>query len=317
MAFDASRLYSQLLNTGLQGKDNPLYQVIYQLIRAVGQATPTTSGFSGGGSSSIVNVFQAIQQLELGDGGDSSSEGFTIPGPRGIDGIIGRDGLGAPGLDGNDGEDGFPGPPGPAGATTGGTGTMVPYFNPLGTEFIVPLYSQALFGMNIDNEGIITVDGFLIETDTQYSPNMAEFISSINQTPASTAEVQVQFDVPATYNNGITLVSNSILIPEPGIYEFIFTGQIGETSNGKVQVTVWYKLNGVDVAYSGNQQFVDLAINTGVLTADELFRCVAGDRVSVYFAVDNATRGAGLISITPAVGAVCPSAMINVKKVGA
>lgn len=32
---DPARLYSALLNTGLQSRDNPLYQVIYQLIGLV------------------------------------------------------------------------------------------------------------------------------------------------------------------------------------------------------------------------------------------------------------------------------------------
>ena len=50
MAIDPTRLYTTLLNTGLQQKDNPLYQVIHQLIEflvalniQVNSATPTAS----------------------------------------------------------------------------------------------------------------------------------------------------------------------------------------------------------------------------------------------------------------------------------
>ncbi len=45
------------------------------------------------------------------------------------------------------------------------TGGFVPYFIPAGDTFIVPLYDQALFAMSIDVEGIIRVDGFLIQVD--------------------------------------------------------------------------------------------------------------------------------------------------------
>jgi hypothetical protein len=47
----------------------------------------------------------------------------------------------------------------------GAGGGGVPYFIPSGSTFTVPLYVQALFSMTIDNEGIIDVDGFLIEVD--------------------------------------------------------------------------------------------------------------------------------------------------------
>lgn len=47
MAFDPARLFSQLLNTGLQSKDNPLYQVIYQLISLGVQLNGSSSSRAG------------------------------------------------------------------------------------------------------------------------------------------------------------------------------------------------------------------------------------------------------------------------------
>ena len=54
MAFDPSRLFTQLLNTGLQNKDNPLYQLISQIIDALKTLTASTGvpGSSSGGSGS-------------------------------------------------------------------------------------------------------------------------------------------------------------------------------------------------------------------------------------------------------------------------
>jgi hypothetical protein len=130
---DPARLFSLLLNTGLQTKDNPLYQVIYQLIGQVSKLTADSAASSSSTNNSTTVINQIIQQLALGD--DSSGDGEV--GPPGVRG-----------LDGNDGANG-----------------MVPYFIASSEIFIIPLFKQALFAINIDNEGILEIDGFLIEVD--------------------------------------------------------------------------------------------------------------------------------------------------------
>lgn len=52
---DLSRLKSNLLNTGLQVKDNPLFQVIDQLIRTIEGLNKDVTGIIATGSSAIVN----------------------------------------------------------------------------------------------------------------------------------------------------------------------------------------------------------------------------------------------------------------------
>jgi hypothetical protein len=42
---------------------------------------------------------------------------------------------------------------------------MVPTFIAAGETFMVPANRQALFTMAIDNEGILDVEGFLVEVD--------------------------------------------------------------------------------------------------------------------------------------------------------
>lgn len=55
------------------------------------------------------------------------------------------------------------GPPGLRGID--GVNGMVPYYIAPTESFNIPEYKQALFAMNIDNEGILEIDGFLIEVD--------------------------------------------------------------------------------------------------------------------------------------------------------
>lgn len=133
--FDPTRLIVQLQNTGLAVKDNPLFQLIFQMLRAMATINDEVNGvISGGGSSGgTTNITQIIQQLSLdsGSGGDSSGSDISIPGPAG-----------------------------PAGENG-----MVPYYIATGETFVIPIYKQALFAMNIDNNGTLEIDGFLIEVD--------------------------------------------------------------------------------------------------------------------------------------------------------
>lgn len=62
MAVDPSRLFSQLLNTGLQSKDQNLYQLLYQMIGTLSQlnADVSSSSSGSGGSSSVINPITLV-----------------------------------------------------------------------------------------------------------------------------------------------------------------------------------------------------------------------------------------------------------------
>lgn len=119
------RLLSQLNTSGLQQKDNPLYQVIAELIRQVKRVDNETTTSSG---TVITNLTEISQFIDLaGNSGDGDSESFIVPGQKGDTGSAGAAGstgatgpltLGPIGLNGEDGEDGFPipGNPGAAGS---------------------------------------------------------------------------------------------------------------------------------------------------------------------------------------------------------
>ncbi|SRR6266571_5170653 len=74
-AFDPSRLYSTLLNTGLQTKDNPTYQVIRDLIGTL-SAVNTQLNTVVGSTASVTNITQQIYQL---DDSDVTSDEPVIP----------------------------------------------------------------------------------------------------------------------------------------------------------------------------------------------------------------------------------------------
>lgn len=95
---DLSRLKNQLLNTGLQQKDNPLWQVINQLIDQIQALTNNAlnPGSGGGSSSTIINndITQVIGLIgetgEIGEIGPVGPKGRI--GNRGPRGYIGPPG---------------------------------------------------------------------------------------------------------------------------------------------------------------------------------------------------------------------------------
>lgn len=106
MAVDPSRLQVQLLNTQLQSKDQPLYQLLNQMISLLAQLAKSSSSDSSGGGGSTTIINNAIQNIlaSVSDGIDGE---MGPPGPPGLNGTNGTSGnsIVIPGNDGADGED--------------------------------------------------------------------------------------------------------------------------------------------------------------------------------------------------------------------
>lgn len=125
------RLKAQLLTSGIQGQNQPLFQVINQLIDALRETTSavTSGAFTGSGTGTgSGGVGPAGPQGIPGatnipclDGEDGVDGISNIPGqigPAGLPGIQGLTGMGIPGLDAEEAEAPYmiPGPPGVGGA---------------------------------------------------------------------------------------------------------------------------------------------------------------------------------------------------------
>lgn len=110
MAIDPTRLYTALLNTGLQQKDNPLYQVIHDLINnlsAISKQTNLSSSISSNTNTIQNNITQLLTTLSE-DGIDGLDGVPGLSGVQGIQGISGINGSnGFSGIDGIDGDNGI------------------------------------------------------------------------------------------------------------------------------------------------------------------------------------------------------------------
>lgn len=93
---DLDRLKSTLLTSGINQKNNPLYQVINQLIDALKEQRKLilATGLSGG-SSNILNETHIHQVISFGDGDGGGGESGP-PGPAGINGAPGISNVAGP-----------------------------------------------------------------------------------------------------------------------------------------------------------------------------------------------------------------------------
>lgn len=156
-----------LNNTGLQQRDQKLYDFLKRLLDGANQISNSVASIEESSSSGVTNITQVVQQLQYSDlgsdsenlmmppgassGGGSSTIGATgpavflaadrgedgewIPGPKGDTGASASLGNSNPliALDGNDGEDGLtiPGPTGATGASgASGNNNSIPIFLP-------------------------------------------------------------------------------------------------------------------------------------------------------------------------------------------
>lgn len=95
--FDLNRLFSALLNTGLQTKDNPLYQVIYLLIQALKQlqdiifGTNITGGLINQSYLTVNNDTAVLPNSRQLLPGTNITFDDTIPGKRTINSTTGSE----------------------------------------------------------------------------------------------------------------------------------------------------------------------------------------------------------------------------------
>lgn len=134
MAFDPSRLYAALLNTGLQQKDNPTYQVIHDLIKALTILANQLGGITGSSSSTSTTIVNNNTKLIRGSRGARGSRSSSlIVGTSGLSPaqVMARIILEEVGGSGNQGQQGAQGAQGIQGATgaTGAAGAQGPQGN--------------------------------------------------------------------------------------------------------------------------------------------------------------------------------------------
>lgn len=227
---DVSRLETQLRRTQLQNKDNPLYQLLDQMIKAMAEQGRSLNSLHGSsGNQEVTNITQFLSSLEDGGGGD----GGGIPGPTGPAGVAGArgaDGIPLAFLQETD----EPTPiiiPGPSGS-----------MGPAGL-------TELVFLQEIDATGATNVD-FIGAITTLYNQYLIMFENVLPNTDNVTCSMRVSTDGGATFDSGAnykysyrymnTIAGNGVVGSEVGT-SFEVCGNLDSLATGG-GLNGWYQL---------------------------------------------------------------------------
>lgn len=177
-----------------------------------------------------------------------------------------------------------------------------------GTE-LVPLVQS---GANVK----VTVDDL-----NAYAHAYGAFSDSTDQTGNIAAGVAMTFNT-VDIADGVTLASGSRLtVPEDGIFDLQFSAQFKNTDNAQHIVTIWFKINSLDVPNSATQITVparkSVGINGFAVAAWNIFlQMTAGQYVEIFWLPESTAVTLETLpaSVSPAYPAI-PSVIATVQQV--
>jgi hypothetical protein len=217
MASDPARLIAILQNTGLQTKDYPLYQLLYQMIQSLQSTSKSVVAALDSGGDTFQTFIQQFVNSDGGSGG-GDSEGLIVPGPQGPSGNPGTIGpMGPMGalFRADDGEDGFvyppiPGPQGNPGITGAQGAIGPPVFARDGedgeTGYIVLSQPAAAGGLVLLEQHTASASATLEFTSCITSLYDEYLIEIVNLRLSTTSTPQIRFST----NGGVSYDSSAI-----------------------------------------------------------------------------------------------------------
>jgi hypothetical protein len=90
------------------------------------------------------------------------------------------------------------------------------------------------------------------------------FSSDTDQTGSTTSGTAMTF-TSTDISDGVTLASGShLIVPTDGIFNLQFSAQLKNTDNAQQDATIWFRINGIDVANSATQITVPARKSAGI-----------------------------------------------------
>jgi hypothetical protein len=103
-----------------------------------------------------------------------------------------------------------------------------------------------------------------LDTLRAYDSNYGAFSSNTDQTGSVSAGTAMTFD-STDLSGGVTLASGSRLtVPVTGKYNVQFSAQLKNVENAQYLATIWFRVNGVDVANSATNITVPARKSAGI-----------------------------------------------------
>lgn len=103
-----------------------------------------------------------------------------------------------------------------------------------------------------------------LDTLRAYDAAYGAFSSSLDQTGSTTAGTAMTFN-STDVADGCTVASSSrITVPNTGVYNLQFSAQLKNIDNAQNDATIWFRVNGTDLANSATQVTVPARKSAGI-----------------------------------------------------
>ena len=151
------------------------------------------------------------------------------------------------------------------------------------------------------------------------SRSYGSWSDSTDQTGSTTAGAVITFDTQDIADS-ITLVDNSkFTVPNTGIYDLQFSAQLKNTDNAQHEATIWFKVNGSDLANSATIVTIPARKSAsifgyGVAAWNLFFSLNSSDYVEIYWLKSNAAVTLESLPAT-ALHPAIPSIILSIQQV--
>jgi len=166
-----------------------------------------------------------------------------------------------------------------------------------------PLASTTNFGIMKVGTGLSVTDG-TVNASTGLL-NYGFFTDGTQTNPVASTVNLVTFSVTGPAN-GVSIVGGTQLtVVNAGTYNTVFTMNINKTSGGASTITIWMRLNGVDITGSTQDLILTGALDTIFVTGNFTLNIPAGGNIELCWSSADITMQ--LLALPPRVGPVRPS----------
>lgn len=151
------------------------------------------------------------------------------------------------------------------------------------------------------------------------SRSYGSWSDSTDQTGSTTAGAVITFNTQDIADS-ITLVDNSkFTVPNTGIYDLQFSAQLKNTDNAQHEATIWFKVNGSDLANSATIVTIPARKSAsifgyGVAAWNLFFSLNSNDYVEIYWLKSNAAVTLESLPST-ALHPAIPSIILSIQQV--
>jgi len=166
-----------------------------------------------------------------------------------------------------------------------------------------PLTSTTDFGIMKVGTGLSVTDG-TVNASTGLL-NYGFFTDGTQTNPVASTVNLVTFNVTGPANGVSIVAGTQVTVANAGTYNTVFTMNVNKTSGGASTITIWMRLNGVDVVGSTQDLILTGALDTIFVTGNFTLDIPAGGNVELCWSSADITMQ--LLALPARVGPVRPT----------